>query len=131
MYQKCCYPEPVLEPEPGQSWTGSTTLELSELTDNLWCGLIKRYSGAKSNHVAAAVPDGGKELAEAVAALNVQPKGPQHKKSAAKGGKSQGKLCHIHKKYGDNTWKCMDPVPARGWKMSSGSSSSRHPHVQT
>ena len=28
MYQKCFYPEPVpeLEPEPGQSWTGSTTL---------------------------------------------------------------------------------------------------------
>ena len=56
--------------------------------------------------MAAAVPDDGEELA--VAALNVQPKRPQHKKTAAKGGKGQGKLCHVHKKYGDQTWKCAD-----------------------
>ena len=54
--------------------------------------------------MAAAVPDDGEELAEAV--LNVQPKRPQHKKTA---GKGQGKLCHVHKKYGDQTWKCADP----------------------
>ena len=59
--------------------------------------------------MAAAVPDDGEELAEAVVALNVQPKRPQHKKTAAKGGKSQGKLCHVHKKYRDQTWKCGDP----------------------
>ena len=63
--------------------------------------------GAKSHHMAAAVPDNGEELAEA--ALNVQPKHPQHKKPAAKGGKGQGKLCHVHKKYGDQMWKCADP----------------------
>ena len=65
--------------------------ELSELANNLWCGLNERHSGAKSHHVAAAVPDDSEELAEAVAALNVQPKHPQHKKTATKGGKSQGK----------------------------------------
>ena len=47
--------------------------ELSELADDLWCGLNERHSGAKSHHVAAAVPDDGKELAEAEAVLNVQP----------------------------------------------------------
>ena len=35
--------------------------------------------------MAAAVPDNREELAEAVATLNVQPKRPQHKKTAAKG----------------------------------------------
>ena len=50
--------------------------ELSELADNLWCSLIECHSGAKSHHVAAAVPHDGEELAEAVAALNVQPKRP-------------------------------------------------------
>ena len=74
--------------------------ELFELADDLWCGLNERHSGAKVHYVAAAVP--GEELAEAV--LNVQPKCPQHK-----GGKGQGKLCHVHKKYGDQTWKCADP----------------------
>ena len=83
--------------------------ELSELADDLWRDLNERHSGAKSHPVVAAVQDSGDELAEAVAALNVQLKCPQHKKSAAKGGKSQGKLCHAHKKYGDDTWKCMDP----------------------
>ena len=29
--------------------------ELSELADDLWCGLNERHSGAKSHHVAAAV----------------------------------------------------------------------------
>ena len=88
---------------------GLHTRELSKLADDLWCGLNERHSGAKSHHVTAAVPDDGEELAEAVAALNVQPKRPQHKKTAAKGGKSQGKLCHVHKKYRDQTWKCGDP----------------------
>ena len=49
--------------------------------------------------MAAAVPDDRKELAEAVAAFNVQPKHPKHKKSAAMGGKGQGNLCDVHKKY--------------------------------
>ena len=75
--------------------------ELSELADDLWCGLNERHSGAKIHNVAAAVPDDSEELAEA--ALNMQPKRPQHKKTAAKGGKGQGKLCHVHKKYVDQT----------------------------
>ena len=52
--------------------------ELSELADDLWCGLNERHSGAKSHHLAVAVLDGGEELAEAeaVAVLNVQPKHP-------------------------------------------------------
>ena len=67
------------------------------------------HPGAKSHHVAAAVPDNREELAEAVAAINVQPKHPQHKKTATKGGKGQGNLFHVHKKYGDQTWKCANP----------------------
>ena len=54
----------------------------------------------------AAVADHGKEL---VAELNMQPKPPQCKKSAAKGCKRQVKLCNARKKYGDHKWKCMDP----------------------
>ena len=77
--------------------------ELSELVDDLWCGLNEPHSGAKSHHVAAAVSNDSEELAEAVLALNVQPKCPQHKKTAAKGDKGQEKLCHVHKKYGDQT----------------------------
>ena len=59
--------------------------------------------------MAAAVPEDTEELEEAVATLNVQPKHTQPKKKVAKGGKSQGKLCHSHQKYGDQTWKCADP----------------------
>ena len=73
--------------------------ELSELADDLWCGLNECHSGAKSHHMAAAVPGDGEELAEVVGVLNVQPKGPQHKKTAAKSGKGQGNLCDVHKKY--------------------------------
>ena len=57
----------------------------------------------------ALLPPSAEELADAVAVLNVQPKCPQHKKTAAKGGKGQGKLCHVHQKYGDQMWKCADP----------------------
>ena len=46
--------------------------------------------------MAAAVPEDTEELEEAVATLNVQPKHTQPKKKVAKGGKSQGKLCHSH-----------------------------------
>ena len=59
--------------------------------------------------MAAAVLEDTEELEEAVAALNVQPMRPQPKKEAAKGGNSQGKLCHSHQKYGNQTWKCADP----------------------
>ena len=45
-----------------------------------------------------------------MAKLDVQPKCPQHKKSAPKGVKSQGKLCYAHKKYRNQTWKCADPL---------------------
>ena len=83
--------------------------ELSELADDLWYSLNECHSGANSHHMAAAVHDDSEELAEAMAALNVQPKCPQHKKNAAKGGNIQGKLCHLPKKYQDDTWKCMDP----------------------
>ena len=53
-------------------------LDSRELSDDLWCGLNERHSGAKSHHLAVAVLDGGEELAEAeaVAVLNVQPKHP-------------------------------------------------------
>ena len=84
-------------------------LDSRGLSNELRCGLNEHHSGAKSHHTAVAVLDDGEELAEVVAALNVQPKRPQHKKSTAKGGKNQGKLCHAHKKYGDQTWECMDP----------------------
>ena len=54
--------------------------------------------------MAAAVPEDGEELEEAVAVLNMQPKRPQHKKKkAAKPGKPAGKLCCSHEKYGDQT----------------------------
>ena len=64
------------------------SMELSELADDLWCGLNECHFGAKSHQVAAAVPDDGMELAEAVAAIHVQPTRPQHKKTATKGSKS-------------------------------------------
>ena len=63
--------------------------EMADLADDIWCSLNERHSGAKAHHVAAAVPEDGEELAEVVAALNVQPKRSQHKKTAARGGKSR------------------------------------------
>ena len=92
---------------------------MADLADDLWCGMNEHHSSAKSHHVAAVVPEDGNELKEAVAALNVQPKRPQHKKKkAAKPGKPPRKLCCSHKKYRDQTWKCVDPTPARGQKTS-------------
>ena len=66
------------------------------------------YSGTKSHHVAAAVPEDSDKLEEVVAALNVQPKQPQHKKKKA--AKPPSKLCRIHEKFRDQTWKCADPA---------------------
>ena len=66
------------------------------VADNLWFARNSGQSNNKHHPVAAVVPEDTEELEEAVAALNVQPKHPQPKKKAAKGGKSQGKLCHSH-----------------------------------
>ena len=92
--------------------TASFTLssrEMADVADNLWFARNGQQSDSKHHPVAAVVPEDTEELEEAVAALNVQPKHPQPKKKAAKGGKSQGKLCYSHQKYGDQTWKCADP----------------------
>ena len=86
-----------------------TSREMAALADNLWFARNSRQSDSKHHPVAAAVQEDVEEIEEAVAALNVQPKRPQPKKKAAKGGKSQGKLCHSHQKYGDQIWKCSDP----------------------
>ena len=45
-----------------------------------------------------------------MAALSVQPKWPQPKKKAAKGGKGKGTMCFVNKKYDANTWKCAEPT---------------------
>ena len=82
---------------------------MEDVADNLWFARNGRQSNSKHHPVVAAVPEDTEELEEAVAALNLQPKCPQPKKKAAKGVKSQGKLCHSHQKYGDQTWKCVDP----------------------
>ena len=85
-----------------------TSREMAALADNLWFARNSRQSDSKHHPVAAAVPENVKELEEAVAALNVRPKRHQPKKKAAKGGK--GTVCHMHKKYGAETWKCADPT---------------------
>ena len=43
-----------------------------------------------------------------MAALSVQPKWPQPKKKAAKGGTGKGTVNFVHKKYGADTWKCSE-----------------------
>ena len=48
----------------------------------------------------AAVQEDDENLEEAVAALSMQPKWPQLKKKAARGGKGKGTVCFVHKKYG-------------------------------
>ena len=58
----------------------------------------------------AAVQEEDENLEEAVAAISVQPKWPQPKKKAAKGGKGKGTVCYTHKKYGANTWECAEPT---------------------
>ena len=78
--------------------------EMAAVADNLWIARNSHQSGNKHHLVVAAVQEDVEEVEEAVAKLNVQPK-----KKAAKGGKSQGKLCYSHQKYGDQTWKCADP----------------------
>ena len=86
-----------------------TSREMVAVADNLWFARNSRQSDSKHHPVAAAVEEDVEEIEEVVAALNVQPKCPQPKKKAAKGCKSQGKLCYSHQKYGDQTWKCADP----------------------
>ena len=76
--------------------------EMAAVADNLWIARNSHQSGNKHHLVVAAVQEDVEEVEVAVAELNVQPK-----KKAAKGGKSQGKLCHL--KYGDQTWKSADP----------------------
>ena len=83
--------------------------EMAAVADNLWFARNSPQSDNKHHPVAAAVQEDVEELHEAVAALNVQPKHTQPKKKAAKGSKSQRKLCHSNQKYGDQTWKCADP----------------------
>ena len=83
--------------------------EIASLADDLWFGLNQCHFGAKSHHVAAVVPEDNNNLVEAVAALNVQPKRPMPKKKLAKLGKTAGKLCCSHKKFGDQTWNRADP----------------------
>ena len=56
------------------AWISLSSREMTSLADNLWFDLNQRHLGAKSNHVAAAVPDDIDELEEALAELNVQPK---------------------------------------------------------
>ena len=69
-----------------------TTTEMAAVADNLWFARNSRQSDSKHHPLVAAVQEDVEEIEEAVAALNVQPKRPQPKKKAAKGGKSQGKL---------------------------------------
>ena len=84
--------------------------ELAELADDLWGGLNERHTGNRSHHVAAAIPDDDGELVEAVAALNVQPKRPRHKKKPANSTKSQGSICWLHKKYKELARFCAEPA---------------------
>ena len=69
-----------------------TSREMAAVADNLWFARNSRQSDSKHHPLVAAVQEDVEEIEEAVAALNVQPKRPQPKKKAAKGGKSQGKL---------------------------------------
>ena len=69
-----------------------TFREMAVVADNLWFARNSRQRDSKHHPVAAVVQEDVEEIEEAVAALNVQPKRPQPKKKAAKGGKSQGKL---------------------------------------
>ena len=55
-------------------WISLSSREMTSLADNLWFGLNQCHLGAKSNHVAAVVPDNIDKLEEALAELNVQPK---------------------------------------------------------
>ena len=86
-----------------------TSREMAAVADNLWFARNSRQSDSKHHPVAAAVQEDVEKIEEVVAVLNVQPKPPPPKKKAAMGGKSQGKLCYSHQKYGDQTWKCADP----------------------
>ena len=61
--------------------------EMAAVADNLWFARNSHQGSNKHHPMAAAVLEDVKELEEAVAALNVQPKRPQPKKKAAKGSK--------------------------------------------
>ena len=87
-----------------------TATELADIADTLWFASSGRQGGSKRGQAVAAVQEEDENMEEAVAALNVQPKRPQPKKKAAKGGKGKGTVCHTHKKYGADTWKCAEPT---------------------
>ena len=88
----------------------STASEIADITNTLWFTSNSRQGGNKSSQVVAAVQEDDENLKEPVAALSVQPKWPQPKKKAAKGGKGKGTMCFVNKKYDANTWKCAEPT---------------------
>ena len=86
-----------------------TATELADIA-TLWFASSGRQSGNKRSQAVAAVQEEDENLEEAVAALSVQPKQPQPKKKAAKGGKGKGTVRYTHKKYGADAWKCTEPT---------------------
>ena len=88
----------------------NTASEMADIANTLWFASNSRQGGNKRSQVVAAVQEDDENLEEAVAALSVQPKRPQPKKKAAKGGKGKGTVCYTHKKYGADTWKCAEPT---------------------
>ena len=88
----------------------NTASEMADIADTLWFASNSRQGGNKRSQAVAAVQEEDENLEEAVAALSVQPKRPQPKKKAAKGGKGKGTVCFVHKKYGADTWKCTEPT---------------------
>ena len=68
--------------------------------DNFWFTANSTKGGKKRSQAVAAVQEDDQDLEEAVAVLSVQPKRPQPKKKAAKGGKGKGTMCYPHRKYG-------------------------------
>ena len=87
-----------------------TSREMAAVADNIWFARCSRQGGNKLPPVAAAVPESNEQLEEAVAALNVQTKRHQPKKKTTKDNKGKDTVCYVHKKYGDQTWKCAAPT---------------------
>ena len=88
----------------------NTASEMADIADTLWFASNSRQGGNKRSQAVAAVQEDDENLEEAVAVLSVQPKWPQPKKKAAKGGKGKGTMCFVHKKYRPDTWKCTEPT---------------------
>ena len=106
--------------------------ELSELADDLWCGLNERHSGAKFHHMAAAVPDDSEELAEAVATLNVQPKHPSTRRLLPRAARARESSATSTRSTETRHGSVLTPAPARCRVTSrpSGRGSSNRPHGQ-